>query len=662
MSSCRPRLFISCIYGLLILAGLLLAAMPERKCKFSSELKEKFPCFRSGRDDFEAECLVCRAGTYVSVANKGAADLQSHVETEKHKKAVRGETSSAKLTNFFVKPGSKVEDSVTAAEGTFAFHTVKHHFSYKSMDCTSALFKKTFPDCDVVRKFSSARTKTEAIVNSVLAPYSVESVLKTFEEHDIAYCGVSTDGSNHGSIKIFPVIIQYFDWRNGGLQSKIIEIQNVPDETADTIANYVKNTLQKKGLFDKCIAFTGDNCNTNFGGLRRDADGNNVFANLKRLLHASLIGVGCSAHILNNCIHHAAERMSVDIENIIFKIYQYFHIYTVRTEKLKEYCEFVDIEYRTLLSHSKTRWLSLFPGITRLLQMFPALQSFFLSQDKPPTLLKTFFENEFSEIYLWHLHSLMSVFQSNIQEIERENNSVVEVLKCLNTVHTILLERESNKFMSLKVKGLLAQKHKEGYVQECDTFCAEVDDLYSTAIDYLQKWIRPLDEFSCFTWMALGKTPEWKEVESCVKFLLDKGVQIDDVKCFDQFSNLKKFTESLNGDQEFHSLLAHQKWTKYISQSKCVECHSELLNIAQFFFAIPSHNANVERVFSLMQSQWTKERNNLTVESVKGILLVQYNFRDTSCHEFNSFLRSNQALLKKMRSTEKYAWANETPS
>ena len=58
--------------------------------------------------------------------------------------------------------------------------------------------------------------------------------------------------------------------------------------------------------------------------------------------------------------------MDVDIDNIIFKIYQYFHIYTVRTEQLKEYCDLVDIEYRKLLSHSKTRWLSLFPGITRL--------------------------------------------------------------------------------------------------------------------------------------------------------------------------------------------------------------------------------------------------------------------------------------------------------
>nr|XP_042701979.1 uncharacterized protein LOC122172852 [Chrysemys picta bellii] len=219
----------------------------------------------------------------------------------------------------------------------------------------SILLKLTFPDSEEARKFSSARTKTEAIVISVLAPHSVDVVLKTFEENDKFYCGVATDGSNHGSVKIFPVTIQYFDWKNGGLRSKLKKVQNTPNETADTIAHYVKETLEKNGLFKKYIAFTGDNCNTMFGGLQPGEDGKNVFANLKKLLQKrTLIGVGFPAHILNNCVHHAAERMNVDIENIIFKIYQYFHIYTVLTERLKEYCEFVDVEYRKLLSHSKT--------------------------------------------------------------------------------------------------------------------------------------------------------------------------------------------------------------------------------------------------------------------------------------------------------------------
>ena len=83
------------------------------------------------------------------------------------------------------------------------------------------------------------------------------------------------------------------------------------------------------------------------------------------------------------------------------------------------------------------------------------------------------------------------------------------------------------------------------------------------------------------------------------------------------------------------------------------------LRIAPFFFAVASHNANVERIFSLMQSQWTKERNKLSVDTMKGILTVQYNFRETSCVDFFNFLKSNKELLKNVRSTEKYASAHQ---
>ena len=278
--------------------------------------------------------------------HKGSGDLKLPLSSDKHGKAVRGASGSTQVTNYFATTGSKAEDQVTAAEGTYAFHTVKHHNSFLSMDCTSSLLKKTFPDSDLAKKFSCARTKTEAIVTSVLAPYSIDSALKSFEENDIAYCAVATDGSNHDGSKLFPVLVQYFDWKNGGIQSKLIEFKNRHNETADTIAGYVKETLEKSGLSEKCVAFTGDNCNTMFGGLRRNELGNNVFAKLKKTLSASLIGVGCPAHVLNNCIHYGAERMSIDIETIINKIYQYFSIYTVRTVKLKGYSVFAEVEYR----------------------------------------------------------------------------------------------------------------------------------------------------------------------------------------------------------------------------------------------------------------------------------------------------------------------------
>ncbi len=48
-------------------------------------------------------------------------------------------------------------------------------------------------------------------------------------------------------------------------------------------------------------------------------------------------------------------------------------------------------------------------------------------------------------------------------------------------------------------------------------------------------------------------------MEACIKYLREKGVPIDDAKCFDQVANLKKFIERCNSDEEFISLQVHQK-------------------------------------------------------------------------------------------------------
>jgi hypothetical protein len=147
------------------------------------------------------------------------------------------------LTKYFVKSNSKLDESLCGAEGTLAFRTVAHHNSFKSMDCTSKLLREMFNDSEVAKRISSACTKTESIVNSVLAPHAVQEVIKSLQ--GIPFCGVSTDASiygckylrmqvstdasNHGAVKIFPILIQYFDYVNGGLQIKLLEIESKPN-------------------------------------------------------------------------------------------------------------------------------------------------------------------------------------------------------------------------------------------------------------------------------------------------------------------------------------------------------------------------------------------------------------------------------------------------
>jgi len=99
------------------------------------------------------------------------------------------------------------------------------------MDFTCGLLKKkTFPDSDIAKRISIAHSKTYflAIITSVLAPCSVDATLKSLEKHENACFGIATDGCSHDGLRLFPVVIHYCDWRNGGLQHKLIEFKNKP--------------------------------------------------------------------------------------------------------------------------------------------------------------------------------------------------------------------------------------------------------------------------------------------------------------------------------------------------------------------------------------------------------------------------------------------------
>jgi len=78
----------------------------------------------------------------------------------------------------------------------------------------------------------------------------------------------------------------------------------------------------------------------------------------------------------------------------------------------------------------------LFPAVEKILKMYPALKGYFLSQPtrSVPTIIQKFFEDELSELYLFVLHSNMFIFHVRISELERENDSAIEVIQVIDSV------------------------------------------------------------------------------------------------------------------------------------------------------------------------------------------------------------------------------------
>jgi hypothetical protein len=96
----------------------------------------------------------------------------------------------------------KSDMAIALQEGTFAFHTVQHHHSFKSMDCSSGLIKKFSEP-----KFTCSRTKVEAKIKHVISLWTYEEA--TEEIKTTSFVTVLTDASNHGHVRLLPTLIRY---------------------------------------------------------------------------------------------------------------------------------------------------------------------------------------------------------------------------------------------------------------------------------------------------------------------------------------------------------------------------------------------------------------------------------------------------------------------
>lgn len=359
----------------------------RRKCVFNSDLQKKYKFMKKGNTDSDVICEIC--GSTISIAAAGKTEIEKHLAAAKHKKALNARSKTRTVNNFFA---STKDYTISACEGVWSYHVIKANHSFRSSDCAS----KVFRTCFEMRMFHCARTKCEAIVVNVFAPFVVEEIKK--ELVCVNYVTISTDASNRGNVKMLPVLVRYFI-PTIGVHVKIIEFSSEKGETSLIIADLLKKTADKFDIKDKVVAFCADNCPTNFGSCERRGE-NNVYYHLKQW-KPSLIGVGCAAHIVHSALKSACDALPIDIECIVVKIFSHFYIYTVRVEKLKSMCAEIDgVEYSQLLGYAKTRFLALGTAIGKILNLFDVLKSYFLGSKKGELLIKSFFNHPLSKLWL----------------------------------------------------------------------------------------------------------------------------------------------------------------------------------------------------------------------------------------------------------------------
>ena len=168
---------------------------------------------------------------------------------------------------------------------------------------------------------------------------------------------------------------------------------------------------------------------------------------------------------------------------------------------------------------------------------------------------------------------------------------------------------------------------------------------YEVILEYIDKWYRPNKHPANVVWTLLrNRSVTYEEVKE-----MAKKVDHDVDELFDEVLSLNDMLENIP-DETFSEDSPETKWMTLFSENDSLPL---LHKLGAIVFSIPVSNAFVERVFSLVPSKWSKERNRLSEKTVKSLLQVRVNL-DFSCSAMHEVISKDQKLLKQILSGEKY--------
>ena len=543
-----------------------------------------------------------------------------------------------------------VTDKVTIAEVVEVCHGVRHHISYNAQDCSIKVMKCVIDDSEIVKKMSCGRTKASAIVNNVLQPLALEVVLDKLQS-GLPFA-VATDASNKGNRKLFPVGVRFFT-PSDGITSAIVDFYEDAFEDSRSVKQHLCRVLEGHRLSWKSVSsYAADNASVNYGV------NNSVYQKLIAEENSEIIAAHCNDHILHNCAKNALKVLSFDVENLVLKVFSEFSNSAMRRQKLKDCFEFYESEFREVIRHVPTRWLSLFRALDRILLSWMPLKTYFLSRGEEdcPKYVWTFLKDQVSEVapedhpterelYMYFVHFFMASFQEIILKMEGKSVTSCDLFAIMDQFRKALTNKVDDNFFGMKVKMAIWKNYLPQPAVE--KFKCEALAVYRRAIDYLQKWFKfdnsPYRHFSALSIHSASKPPTLDDIleiwmQTPLKEKAPPDSLHDEVKALEEvYESVRAAGSTVDG------------WCKFFQK----EHAPYLLELVQYVLSIPVSNAAIERVFSVMANLWSDERNRLTVESVRSELMIFFNL-SYSCQEFKDIVSKNRRLINAARSDSKY--------
>ena len=317
-------------------------------------------------------CNVC--DKKLKCDHMGKLDVVHHCKSNTHLSQAKLLKSQPRLTAFAAQSHmdlkqTEAELQMTASSNVpLAFH-----------DRLSPTIRNVFPDSKIASKYHSASTKVTCMLNEAVAPTLIGDLLESMKLPPFSIC---VDGSNDTDLaKMNPITVRLYDVNGNKVVTRFLNMCTSTSGTAQGIYSAMDTKLVEllkcPNPWCMCTSVGVDNTSVNIGV--RDSIKTRV---LNR--NSAIFFNGCPCHIIHNATQKAGDSFTAccgfDVEEFSIDLYYWFDKSTKCKNGLQSYCTFCDQDYRAIVQHVSTRWLSLEIAIQRSLKQLPSLTSYFKSE------------------------------------------------------------------------------------------------------------------------------------------------------------------------------------------------------------------------------------------------------------------------------------------
>jgi hAT family C-terminal dimerisation region len=646
-----------------------LAGAAIYKSNYDSAWESKYPV-KPGKTQGHFYCTVCCKD--VSCSHQAETDVSRHVAGKGH----TGKMASLQKqpTINFRPANDPLTYKVSRAEVLMTNFIVENNLPIAVSDKCGPLFKSMFPDSDIAKNYQCAKTKTFCILNGALAPSFHAALVNVMQNNPYS---LATDGSNDSDLtKMNPVTVKIYDINRSMVTSNFLDMCTTTGATAAAIFEKIDLVLRHNNIpWLNCVGFSVDNASVNMG--KKNSIKSRVLEE-----NENVYFMGCPCHMAHNAANKGSRAFvgmtNFDVEELVIDSFYWFDKSTKRKNELNEFCEFCDFEYKQVLKHVSTRWLSLETAITRILKMYEPLKSYFLSGNENQARFKRLsscFEDKMTEIYLLFYQFALERFDTFNLFLQREEPCAyllddqiqsflryllvkfVKPIEIKNAVSLIDIDLTNpDVFLSLdevqigfvtrqKLRKLLS----DGDISDAQAtvFLQAALQFYIDSVMYVVKTF-PFNDMYLMHAKFVNFDNRLTATFDSVEFFVKKFPKVLDFSENDMDLLLEQFREyqlmeDLN-DEVISKVTVVEKFPdgskrEFVRMDMvwglCIRQKLPLLfKVALVVFLLPHSNAEEERVFSMVRKNKTDFRASLQSDgTLSSILTVKLNNKEAA-HKF----------------------------